>query len=161
VDRYYIKEKVETSLTQRLMRVHSEYSNPRGKFLISNLQSWAGIIKNFKFYIKKRIFANIYHHFNNMVSPYDKPFFSARSKAFFQTINRNGAWHGLINYIDTKAKCRHLEKITCKGTLRHVFIRVYRLEIQSVMLVIRPSFVKFCPSNLLSGFNSPPPSLCE
>ncbi len=26
--------------------------------------------------------------------------------------------HGLINYIDTKAKCRHLKKLTCKGTLR-------------------------------------------
>jgi hypothetical protein len=40
--------------------------------------------------------------------------------------------HGLINYLDTKAKCRHLKKITCKEILRQVFIRVYRLEIQSV-----------------------------
>jgi len=31
-------------------------------------------------------------------------------------------WHGLINYIDTKAKCRHLQKITGKGTLQQVFI---------------------------------------
>jgi hypothetical protein len=23
--------------------------------------------------------------------------------------------HGLINYIDTKAKCRHLKKLACKG----------------------------------------------
>jgi hypothetical protein len=30
--------------------------------------------------------------------------------------------HGLINYIDTKAKFRHLQKFTCKGTLRQVFI---------------------------------------
>jgi hypothetical protein len=29
---------------------------------------------------------------------------------------------GLINYIDTKAKCRQLKKLTCKGTLRQVFI---------------------------------------
>jgi hypothetical protein len=36
--------------------------------------------------------------------------------------------HGLINYEDTTAKCRHLKKLTCKGTLRQVFIRVYRLE---------------------------------
>jgi hypothetical protein len=28
--------------------------------------------------------------------------------------------HGLINYIDTKAKCFHLKKLTCKGTLRQV-----------------------------------------
>jgi hypothetical protein len=30
--------------------------------------------------------------------------------------------HGQINYIDTKAKCRHLQEITCKGTLRQVLI---------------------------------------
>jgi hypothetical protein len=28
--------------------------------------------------------------------------------------------HGLINYIDTKAKCRHLKKLTCKGILKQV-----------------------------------------
>jgi hypothetical protein len=33
-----------------------------------------------------------------------------------------GYSHWLINYIDTKAKCRHLKKLTCKGTLRQVFI---------------------------------------
>ncbi len=26
--------------------------------------------------------------------------------------------HGLINYIEINAKCRHLKKLTCKGTLR-------------------------------------------
>jgi hypothetical protein len=31
-------------------------------------------------------------------------------------------------------KC-HLKILTCKGTLRHVFIKIERLEIQSVMLV--------------------------
>jgi hypothetical protein len=30
--------------------------------------------------------------------------------------------HGLINYRDTKAKCSHLIKLTCKGTLRQVLI---------------------------------------
>jgi hypothetical protein len=30
--------------------------------------------------------------------------------------------HGLINYIDTKVKCRHLKKLTCQGALLHVFI---------------------------------------
>jgi hypothetical protein len=55
-------------------------------------------------------------------------------------------------YKGIKAKCRYLKKLTSKGTLRHVFIRVYRLEIQPVMLVyFRPSLVNCCPSNLLSG----------
>jgi hypothetical protein len=38
-----------------------------------------------------------------------------------------------------------------------VFNRVYRLEIQSVMLVFSTSFVKYYPSNLLSGSPPPPP----
>ncbi len=60
-----------------------------------------------------------------------------------------GLLHRLINYIETKAKCRHLKKYL---TLRQVFLRVYRLEIQSVMLFFfRPSFVNCCPSNLFSG----------
>jgi hypothetical protein len=40
-----------------------------------------------------------------------------------------------------------------------MFLRVYGLEIQSVMLVFRPSFVNCCPSNLLSGSTLPPPPL--
>ncbi len=32
--------------------------------------------------------------------------------------------HGLINYTDTKMKCRHLKKMSYKGTLRQVFLRV-------------------------------------
>ncbi len=44
--------------------------------------------------------------------------------------------HGLIEYTETKAKCRNLKKkLACKGTLRQVFIRVYRLEMHSDMLV--------------------------
>ncbi len=35
-----------------------------------------------------------------------------------------------VNYIDTKAKCRHLKKLTFKGTCRQLFIRVCRLVIQ-------------------------------
>ncbi len=44
-----------------------------------------------------------------------------RNKARVLTIDGfilDGYCHGLINYIDTKAKCRHLKKLTCKGTLR-------------------------------------------
>ncbi len=66
-------------------------------------------------------------------------------------------------YIDIKAKCSHLKKLTCKGTLRQVFIRLYRQEIQLV-LYFQPSFVNCCPSNLLSGSTlpqSPPPSLLK
>jgi hypothetical protein len=56
----------------------------------------------------------------------------------------------------------HLKKLTCKGTLRQVFVRVYRLEIQSVMLVFLT-----LPGEILSLQPSlwftppPPPSLCQ
>ncbi len=30
--------------------------------------------------------------------------------------------HGLINYMGTKAKCRCLKKLTCKGTVRQIFV---------------------------------------
>jgi hypothetical protein len=36
----------------------------------------------------------------------------------------HGVTHGLINYRDTKVKCRNLRKLTCKGTLRQ-FLSVW------------------------------------
>ncbi len=41
-----------------------------------------------------------------------------------------------------------------------VFNRVYRLEIQTVLLVFSTGFVKHCPSNLLSGQLYPPSLPC-
>ena len=55
-----------------------------------------------------------------------------------------GVTHRQINKIDTKAKCRHLKKLTCIGTLRQVFIRV-RLEILSVMLVFSTQLCELLP----------------
>ena len=37
------------------------------------------------------------------------------------------------------------KKFTCKWTVRQVFIRVYRLEIQSVMLVFSTEFCELLP----------------
>ncbi len=62
----------------------------------------------------------------------------------------------LINYIDTKAKCRQLKKLTGKVTLPQVFIRVYRLELQSVVLVFSTGFVNYCPSPLFFASALPP-----
>jgi hypothetical protein len=68
--------------------------------------------------------------------------------------------HGLINYIETKAKGCHLKKFICKETLRQVFIRVYRLELHfNHMLVF---LTQLC--ELLTLQSCPPPSpssLCE
>ncbi len=64
--------------------------------------------------------------------------------------------------IDTKAKCRHLKKWPYKENLRHVFIRVYRLEIQSDMLVFSIQHSELLPLKLSLWFNSPsPPSLSQ
>ncbi len=38
-----------------------------------------------------------------------------------------------IRFIEVNAKCRHLKILACKGTLRQVFIRVYRLEIANFL----------------------------
>jgi hypothetical protein len=51
--------------------------------------------------------------------------------------------------------CNH--GLTCKGTLRQVFIRVYRLRYSQSCWYFRPSFVSYCPSNHLSLFHLPPP----
>jgi hypothetical protein len=40
-----------------------------------------------------------------------------------------------MEVIDTKAKCRHLKKFNFKGGFAAMFVRVYRLVIQSFMLV--------------------------
>ncbi len=47
--------------------------------------------------------------------------------------------HGLINYKDTKTKCRRLKILTCKGTLRQV-----------------PSFVNYCPLTFFLVHFPPP-----
>ncbi len=56
----------------------------------------------------------------------------------------DGWEHGLINFIDTKPRCHHLKKLTCKWTLRQVFIRVFRLELESVMLVFSTQLCELC-----------------
>ncbi len=57
------------------------------------------------------------------------------------------------------------KKFTCKGTLRQVFIRVYRLEIQSVMLVFSTQLCELLPLYLSLWFNATRspfhPSQCE
>ncbi len=56
---------------------------------------------------------------------------------------RDHLLHELINYIDTKTNCRHLTIFSC--TLRQVLIRVYRQEIQSVMLVFSTQLCELLP----------------
>jgi hypothetical protein len=50
-----------------------------------------------------------------------------------------------ICLIEVNAKCRHLKNMTCKGTSQQVFIRVYRLEIQSIMLVFSTQLCELLP----------------
>jgi hypothetical protein len=68
-------------------------------------------------------------------------------KYLIYTLKRaeEGQVHGLINFMNTKAKCRHLKKLTCTGTLRQVFIGVYRLEIPPFMLVFSTQHCELLP----------------
>ncbi len=70
--------------------------------------------------------------------------------------------HVLINYIDTKAKCCHLKKLTCKGTLLQVFNRVY-IDWRAVshVCIFHPALWTVAPLSLSQVQLSPPPSLCE
>jgi hypothetical protein len=55
----------------------------------------------------------------------DKALRAVTSLASFLSVSPSeGLDHGLINYIDTKTKCKccHLKRFTRKGTLRQVFI---------------------------------------
>ncbi len=74
--------------------VSSTLSLQERKFLLLVMGS---TLDNSKIYLRKR-FSNVTH----------------------TNIHRTN--HGLIDYIDTKAKCRHLKKSTCKGTLLQVAI---------------------------------------
>jgi hypothetical protein len=49
--------------------------------------------------------------------PCSSPTPTISSKSRTQMVDIGTGNHGLNNYIDTKAKCRHLKKFTCKGTL--------------------------------------------
>jgi hypothetical protein len=73
----------------------------------------------------------------------------------------DSASHEQINY--TPSKMSSSKKLTCKGTSRLVFIRVYRLEIQSVMLVFSSQLCELLPFYPSLWFNSPPfpLSVCE
>ncbi len=60
--------------------------------------------------------------------PYAKPpfnpllfWFQTKCTLFRKKKRKNEGNDGLISYTDTKAKCRHLKKLTCKGTLGQVF----------------------------------------
>ncbi len=48
------------------------------------------------------------------------------------------------------------KKLTSKGNLLQLFIRVHRLEIYLVMLVFSIQLCELLPSNLLSGSTLPP-----
>jgi hypothetical protein len=55
----------------------------------------------------------------------------------------NAADHGLINYIDTKAKCCHLKKLTYKETLRQVFICLRPPSLVGICVGLSSNFVGF------------------
>jgi hypothetical protein len=46
---------------------------------------------------------------------------------------RVGVTRRQIRLREVKAKCRHIKKLTSKGTLRQVLIRVYRLKIANLL----------------------------
>ncbi len=75
--------------------------------------------------------------------------------------------HWLMNYIDNKAKCRHLKKLTCKGNLRQMFICLspppllgfclgWSIAILYVLNLVRYRVLNFCKIWSPTGLNTPP-----
>jgi hypothetical protein len=71
-----------------------------------------------------------------------------KSLAFKRTVQRVG---------ERVMFFRHLIILTCKGTLRQVLIRVYRLVIQSVMLVFSTQLYEMLPLYPSLWLALPPP----
>jgi hypothetical protein len=65
-------------------------------------------------------------------------------------VNINQCNYGIINYIDTKAKCRHLNKLTCKGTRVQVFICSRLPPLLGFCLGWSSNFVGFEPGQIQS-----------
>ncbi len=62
-------------------------------------------------------------------------------------------------YSRHQSKMSSSKKLTCKETLWQVFIRVYKLEIQAVMLLFWTQLCELLPLSPSLWFNSPPSSL--
>jgi hypothetical protein len=64
--------------------------------------------------------------------------------------------HGLIYYINNKAKCRHLKNLPIKGLCGRCLSEIIDWRYDQSYFYFRPSFVNCCPSPLLSGSTLPP-----
>jgi hypothetical protein len=67
-------------------------------------------------------------------------------------------FHRLINFKDTKTKCRHIKKWTCiKGLCGRCLSEFIDWRYSQSCWYFRPIFVNYCPFNLLSGSPAPTP----
>jgi hypothetical protein len=72
-----------------------------------------------------------------------------------------GPLQGLINYWDTKSKCRHLNNWPVKGLCTRCLSEFIEWRYSQSLWYFRPSFVNCCPYPLLSVSTCPPPLPCE
>ncbi len=76
-----------------------------------------------------------------------------------QVVSKEYKPHGLINYIDTKAKCRHLKNWPADGLCAGCFSEFIDRRHSESCWYFWPSFVNCCLSDLLSA-SIPPPLPC-
>ncbi len=71
--------------------------------------------------------------------------------------------HGLVNYIDTKGKCRHLKILTCNGTSLGAGATSEFIDwwYSQWCWYFRRSFVNCCPSTFSLVQLSPPPCVSK
>jgi hypothetical protein len=107
----------------------------------------------------KKTSSKTYAYLINVTAPLLHNNCSSQDGHLFQVFVLYTVDHGLINYKDIKAKCRHLKILTCKETLWQVFKRVYKLDIQSVMLVFSIQLCELFPFSLVQ-LSPPSPLPC-
>jgi hypothetical protein len=84
--------------------------------------------------------------------------------SLFKSRRFQATHHGLINYIDTKAKCRHLNKIPVKGLRGRCLSEFIDWRYSQSCWYFRPGSWTVAPltfSLVKTLLPLPPPSLCE
>ncbi len=134
----------------RISRYHMSHVEP----LKSTLCTFTVYTTSKNFSLHKVHCSNVFLHVQACITVYRSYIIICTSWEYNVAIHLHGQsipeYHRQIRLIEGNAKCRHLKKLTCKGTLRQLFIS--RLEdTVSHVGIFDPALLTAAPFNLLSS----------